>query len=185
MFTDAFAQRIRLFGDEIVIVGAVNTWSSASTGAARQTPAVWASRGRTPFDRHLLPDETGHHASGYAHDITATDEGYVAVGGAEGLARAWFSDDLDTWGIAVVTDPEPLGPGGAGAMWTVAAADGTNLVATSVGDPMVGTPTWSSRDGGHTWQPAGDGPSIVLSLDADVVGVRTTAPVGPWKLELG
>jgi len=184
VFTDAFAQRIRLFGDDIVIVGAVNTWSDASTGASGPIPAVWVSRGGTPFSRRLLPDETGRTAGGYAHDIAATDDGYVAVGGADGLTRAWFSEDLDTWGVGVVTDPDPLGPSGAGAMWTVAAADGTDLVATSVGDSIVGTPTWSSRDDGHTWQPAGDGPSIVLSLDDGVVGVRATAPVGPWQLEL-
>ncbi|TFH21120.1 MAG: hypothetical protein E4H05_00835 [Acidimicrobiales bacterium] len=183
VLTDAFAQRIRLFDGDIVIVGAVNTWPDASTGAAGQIPAVWVSRGGTPFSRHLLPDESGGPAGGYAHDITATDGGYAAVGGTDGLARAWFSEDLDTWDIGVVTDPEVLGPTGAGAMWTVAAA-GTDLVAASVGDPTAATPTWSSRDGGHTWHPAGDGPSIVLSLNQAVVGVRTTAPVGLWRLDL-
>ena len=154
VFTDAFAQRIRHFGDDLVIVGAVNTWPNGPAGPAGQVPAVWVSRHGGPFTRLLLPDESGAPAIGYAHNITATDDGFVVVGGANGRARAWFSADLDSWDVAVVADPEPLGPSGAGAMWSVAAADGSNLVAAASGDPAVETPTWSSHDGGRTWQPA-------------------------------
>jgi hypothetical protein len=185
VFTDAFAQRIRHFGDDVVIVGAVNTWPNGPAGPAGQVPAVWVSRDGAPFTRLLLPDESGAPAIGYAHDITATDDGFVVVGGANGRARAWLSADLGSWDVAVVTDPEPLGPSGAGAMWSVAAADGSNLLAAAVGDPSVETPTWSSRDGGRTWQPAGDGPSMVLGHDHAIVGVRTDEPVGLWWLQIG
>lgn len=183
VFTDGFAQRMRLFSDDVVIVGAVNTWPNGSAGPAGQVPAVWVSRDGEPFARLLLPDETGAPAAGYAHDVAATEIGFVVVGGADGRARAWFSEELDTWDVAVVTDPEPLGPSGPGAMWSVAAAGGTNLVAAGFGDPGIETPTWSSRDGGRTWQPAGDGPSIVLSHDDAIVGVRTNEPVGLWRRE--
>jgi hypothetical protein len=184
-FTDAFAQRIRHFGADVVIVGAINTWPNGPDGPAGPVPAVWVSRHGGLFTRHLLAAESGAPAIGHAHDLTATDDGFVAVGGADGRARAWFSADLDTWGVAVVTDPEPLGASGAGAMWSVAAADGSNLVAAAVGDPAVETPTWSSHDGGRTWQSAGDGPSIVLSHDHEIVGVRTDEPVGLWRLHVG
>lgn len=184
VFTDAFAQRIRHFGDDLVIVGAINTWPNGPAGPAGQVPAVWVSRHGGLFARLLLPDESGAPGTGYAHDITATDDGFVVVGGANGRARAWFSADLGNWDVAVVTDPEPLGPAGAGVMWSVAAADGSDLVAVAVGDQAVETPTWSSRDGGRTWQPAGDGPSIVLSHDHSIVGVRTVEPVGLWRLHM-
>ena len=181
VFTDAFAHRIGHFGDDLVIVGAVNRWPNGPAGPAVRVPAVWVSHDRGPFARMLLPEGSGTPAVGDAHDITVTDDGFVVVGGSGGFARAWFSADLVRWDAAIVTDPEPLGPSGAGAMWSVA-ADGSNLVAAAVGDPAGGTPTWSSRDGGRTWQPAGDGPSVVLGHVDAVVGVRIGEPVGPWWL---
>lgn len=167
-----------------MIVGAVNTWPNGSSGPPGQVPAVWVSRDGAQFARLLLPDESGDPAAGYAHDITATENPFVVVGGDNGHARAWFSADLATWDVATVTDPEPLGPSGAGAMWSVA-ANGTNLVAAAMGDPTIETPTCSSHDGGRTWQPAGDGPSIVLSHDRSIVGVRTVEPIGLWRLHIG
>ena len=164
-----------------MIVGATNTWPEGSRPAG-QHPAVWVSLDGAPFTGHLLPDESGRPAGGYAHDVTATADGFVAVGGTDGVARAWFSDDLTTWTPGTVADAGPLAPSGAGAMWSVAAA-GPNLVAASIGT-AVATPTWSSRDGGRTWHPLGDGPSIVLHVDDAIVGVRTTAPFGLWQLEL-
>lgn len=178
---DAVAQRIRVFGDDIVIVGAVNTWPNGSSGPAAPIPSVWVSHDGRPFVARSLTDEFGHLSTGYAHDIAATDDGFVAVGGDAGRARAWVTMDLDSWAPAVVLDREPAGPSGPGAMWSVAAA-GNRLGAVSIGGGDGVIPTWSSVDGGRTWQPTGDGPSILLSHDGSVIGVRADAPVGPWQL---
>jgi hypothetical protein len=178
---DAVAQRIRMFGDDIVIVGAVNTWPDGSSGPVAPIASVWISHDGRPFVVRSLTDEFGHPSTGYVHDITETDQGFVAVGGDGGQARAWVTTDLDSWAPAVVVDPEPVGPSGPGAMWSVA-TDGGRLVAGSIGDPGVATATWLSLDEGYTWQPLGNGPSVLLSHDGSVIGVRADAPVGPWQL---
>jgi hypothetical protein len=183
VFTDGFAQRIRIFGDDVVVVGAVNDWSQGPDGPAARVPAVWVSASGAPFVRSVLPDPAGGEPSGTAFDIAATDVGFAAVGGDEGDALAWFSADLDSWDAADVADSGALASSDAGAMWSVA-TDGTNVVAGSVGHVGVATPTWSSPDGGRTWRPTDDGPSLVLRQGSAAVGVRSDEPAGLWRVEL-
>ena len=76
-------------------------------------------------------------------EVTATDDGFVAVGASGGGAAAWTSPDGHTWGEASVADPP--------ASFAWVGSSGPRLVAG--GDPP-GLGRWASADGGTSWAPA-------------------------------
>jgi hypothetical protein len=91
--------------------------------------------------------------------ITATDEGFVAVGSVETSAAAWTSPDGRTWQRATFTDGSD-----ASANLVSVAAQGRRLVALGAvpapGDEAIpgawtGPASWLSTDGGATWTQTG------------------------------
>jgi hypothetical protein len=91
--------------------------------------------------------------------VTATDEGFVAVGSVETSAAAWVSPDGQTWQRATFSDGSD-----ASADLVSVAAQGRRLVALGAvpapGDEAIpgswtGPAAWLSSDGGATWTQTG------------------------------
>ena len=91
--------------------------------------------------------------------VTATDEGFVAVGSVEATAAAWVSPDGQTWQRATFTDGSD-----ASANLVSVAAQGRRLIALGAvpasGDEAIpitwtGLASWLSADGGATWARTG------------------------------
>ena len=92
-------------------------------------------------------------------DVTATDEGFVAVGSVETTAAAWTSPDGQHWQRATFTDGSD-----ASADLVSVAAQGRRLVALGAvpapGDEAIpgswtGPASWLSTDGGASWTQTG------------------------------
>lgn len=78
-------------------------------------------------------------------DVTASGNGFVAVGGVGGNAAAWQSSDGLTWTAATVSD-------GAGVTLVSVAATGQRLVAFGQGpDPRQDPLLFGSNDDGRSW----------------------------------
>lgn len=180
-FVDAAPQRVRSFGDQIVITGAVNEYPTGPDQAVVVRPALWVSEGGEPFRRALLPlgpEMLADSPRGaWSFDATQTLEGYAVVGGAADGSEplAWTSSDLVTWTpstIPVTTDAADRQ-----SLWSVAMAPDGTLLASGVRADPGASATRSSADGGRTWQLVGEGPELLSVWNDHVVGARSGMPL--------
>jgi hypothetical protein len=109
--------------------------------------------------------------------VTATDEGFVAVGSVEATAAAWMSPDGQHWQRATFPDGSD-----ASADLVSVAAQGRRLVALGAvpapGDDAIpgawtGTASWLSADGGASWMQTGSAlhgtaPDLYVSSSPDL-----------------
>jgi hypothetical protein len=101
-------------------------------------------------------------------DVSATDEGFVAVGSVETTAATWTSPDGQHWQRATFTDGSD-----ASANLVSVAGQGRRLVALGAvpapGDEAIpgswtGPASWLSTDGGATWTQTGSTLQMLIRL---------------------
>jgi hypothetical protein len=109
--------------------------------------------------------------AGELSDVAVTDNGYVAVGAAEGNAAVWTSADGVRWRRATqVPDTDPRGFSGG-----IALTDEGDLAVTARGAFGAGeVAVWSSPDG-RNWNEVARGPDV-FGDDANVADVTRGGP---------
>lgn len=169
---DAAPQRIRSFGDTLVVTGAHTVYPDDTGNDATWRPVVWVSRAGDPFTRvDVAGDGAAAQADGWTVDVTATATGYAAVGGTGTGSRplAWTSTDLETWVPASFSDDVS----GSGMLWSVAPEPGGALLTVASTQAGAASLTWRSTDDGVTWRLVGEGPDLLTRRGEDVVGARS------------
>ncbi len=168
---DVGPQRIRSFGNTVVVTGAHTVYPDDTGNDATYRPALWVSRAGSAFTRiDVAGDGAAVNTDGWIIDVATTATGYVAVGGTGTGSRplAWTSTDLETWMPASFTDDVT----GSGMLWSLAQEPGGRLLAVAFKQAGTGSLTWSSTDGGATWRVVGEGPDLLARHGKHVVGAR-------------
>lgn len=130
---------------------------SASSSAAASFPAVsFPPSSYAAVSWEISPLGAGSDGAQITKLVMAGDR-VVAIGGREGTALAWWSDDFgQTWTPAALEQPSSPPSDGAVAVPRTAAASGQRLVASGFWvDPAIGDirgpVTWTSEDG-RAWE---------------------------------
>ena len=125
-------------------------WSAGLTGWHRAGGAVaGASSGGADGAGGAV---AGGGGSSQMLAVTATMDGFLAVGSHGSRPAAWTTPDGRTWSQADL----PLPAGATGAVLQHVAADGRTVVAAGIAQTAAGQVPFAARsaDGGHTWTEA-------------------------------
>ena len=166
--------------DCYVIVG--SQLVTAPSGQPVTIAAAWWSAGLTGWRR------AGDAAAGALDGagtrqmlaVTATADGFVAVGSHGRLPAAWTTPDGKTWTLADL----PLPAGATGAVLQHVAASGRTVAAVGLAQTAAGQVPFAARsaDGGRTWNeaalPVPAGTAQVSALTAAGGGFTATGTFG-------
>jgi hypothetical protein len=167
--------------DGYVIVGSQQV--TGPGGQDRTFAAAWWSAGLTGW--HRAANATTGALDGLDGDremlaVTATADGFVAVGSHGQLPAAWITPDGRTWSLADL----PLPAGATAAALQRVAAAGRTVVATGVAQTAAGPVPFAARsaDGGRTWTesalPVPAGTAQVSAVAAAGGGFTVTGTFG-------
>lgn len=136
-------------------------------GEVDRSGVVFASADARQWDQ--VPSATAFGGASVA-DVSATADGFVAVGNAGGRARAWTSADGHSWTAAPMGGADPV-PGIAAVEVRAITTSGAGLMALGTDDPPCeGDPEWCPHFGAAWWSADGKG---WLRLPTD-------GPLGQW-----
>ena len=151
-----FTEQAAAGRDGYVVVG----WQLVTP--TRTVAAAWWSAGLTGWQRAAGADSGGADGAGDAVAgaggssqmlaVTATMDGFLAVGSHGSRPAAWTTPDGRTWSQADL----PLPAGATGAVLQHVAADGRTVVAAGMAQTAAGQVPFAARsaDGGRTWTEA-------------------------------
>ncbi|MGO8895510.1 MAG: hypothetical protein ACLQB1_38290 [Streptosporangiaceae bacterium] len=146
-----FTEQAAAGRDGYVVVG----WQLVTP--TRTVAAAWWSAGLTGWQRAAGADGAAGAVAGAGGSsqmlaVTATMDGFLAVGSHGSRPAAWTTPDGRTWSQADL----PLPTGATGAVLQHVAADGRTVVAAGVAQTSAGQVPFAARsaDGGYTWTEA-------------------------------
>ena len=152
-----FTEQAAAGRDGYVIVGWQLVTGAADAAGHPVTPtrtvaAAWWSAGLTGWRRAGDAGALDGAGNSQMLAVTATADGFLAVGSHDGRPAVWTTPDGRTWTQADLPPPA----GATRAVLQYVAADGRTVVAAGVAQTAVGHVPFAARsaDGGRTWTEA-------------------------------